>query len=135
METSRSTGGKHRLFLAISALIVVALALPAAAGIDQSPNAIPFGPSICEDGREGVDLAYTPTDPAPVGMVSGTNEMGTSKSLTVIALTGADPLGDHVVLEVLYDRPGKGLDRNTTRCVFPLEGTPFWLAAEINFNN
>ncbi len=132
MNSSRSTVAGRRLSLAISAFVVVAMAIPASADIDQSPNSIPFGPSVCEDGRS-FDVSYSPTDPSPVGMNLDSNQMGVSKRLDVIIPTTSDPLGDHILLETVYDRPGKGLDKNTVRCVAPF-GDGIWLAFEVNFN-
>jgi hypothetical protein len=135
MHITRIPGRTSRRLVALASAIALTatLAAPAAADIDKNPNALPFGPSVCDDGRE-YGLSYTPTEPAPVGFNLASGVMGVSHRLAVIAVDPADPLGDYVELEVLRDRPGKGLDQNTVRCVFPLGDTDLWLAAEINFN-
>lgn len=123
------------LTLATAVAVAAVTALPAAAGVEQNPNALPFGPTVCDDGRE-VELGYTPTDPAPVGFDADSKTKGVSKSLTLIWLEDAgDPLGNYGVIEVLFDRPGKGLDKNTVRCVFPVPDFGAWIAVEINFND
>lgn len=130
-------GGRLRRFgppgLAAALVGLVGLApAPALAEIDKNPIAVPFGPAQCEGGLD-IGLSYTPTESAPVGMNLETGKKGVAKSLAVIAITGPDPLVDHVVLETLFDRPGRGLDKNTVLCVWPLEGTPVWIGAEIAF--
>jgi hypothetical protein len=119
--------------LGIIMAVVAVVALPAAADIDKNANAIQFGPSVCEDGRE-VLVAYTPTEQAPVGKVVGTNSGGVAKSLMVLMLTGPNPLEDYLVLETIFDRPGKGLDKNTVWCVWPSEIAGIWVGSHINFH-
>ncbi len=96
-------------------LVAVMLgAAPAAADIDQSPNAAPFGPAQCEDGRYLENL-YTPG--GIVGQQIGTNFMGTSH-LAWLALsdgTKVEPLG----------RPlSPGLEKLTVFCWWADEGSP-----------
>jgi hypothetical protein len=141
MHTTRTPGRRARRLPTLAAAMAVTtiLALPAGATVDQNPGAIPFGPSVCDDGRQ-VALAYTPNDKAPVGFDAATKSMGVNHRLAVILPLTADPLGDHLELDVIYDRPGKGLDKNLVRCVFPFEDPGFedaglWLAVEINFND
>jgi hypothetical protein len=131
-----ATRTRVRLLTLATAMAVAAVtALPAAAGVEQNPNALPFGPSVCDDGRE-IELGYTPTEPARVGFAADSDTRGVSMSLSLIVPHDpGDPLGDHEVIEVLFDRPGKGLDKNTVRCVFPAPFPGLWIATEINFND
>ena len=72
--------------LGVVMLAVMLGAAPAAADIDKNPNAQPFGPAQCEDGRT-FDQLYSPG--GIVGQVSGTNEMGTSHRATINQASGA----------------------------------------------
>lgn len=135
-DTTRTS--TKRLTATAAALAAAGLAVlapsTASAAIDQNPNAIPFGPAICEGGLTP-GVAYSPTEPATVGMDLESGIKGVSKSLSVIVVTGDDPLIEHVVVQQLSDKPGKGYEKNTVLCVWPYDpDNGIWLAADIMFN-
>ena len=97
------------------ALVAVMLgAAPAAADIDRSPNANPFGPAECEDGQIFENL-YSPG--GIVGQQIGTNVMGTNH-LAWLALsdgTKIAPLGSPL---------SPGLAKLTVFCWWAEAGSP-----------
>lgn len=112
-------------FLGVVLLAVMLGAAPAAADIDQSPNANPFGPAWCEDGRS-LDNLYTPG--GIVGQQVGTNVMGTNHRAWLVTPDGTkiQPLGPPL---------SPGLDRLTVFCWWVEDDSPTgYLGGDILFN-
>ena len=111
--------------LGVVMLAVMLGAAPAAADIDKNPNAQPFGPAQCEDGRTFEQL-YSPG--GIVGQVSGTNEMGTNHRPWLV-------LADGTQIEPLGPPLSPGLEKLTVFCWWVQEGSPTgYIGGDIIFN-
>lgn len=100
--------------LATVALVVGMIALPAVGDIDKNPNVESFGPVTC-DGITA-DVVWSPSTASVVGKdITEGGVLGVATSIRVY-----DPTGT-VLLETVFDRPGKGLDGLTVECEW-LEG-------------
>lgn len=111
---------RHALPSLLAAALVAVLALPAWAGLEKNPNAIVGTDLSCDSGLTAdTFLAVGRTGHLPDGAV------GIAKSLHVLAGPGGP------VVATVFDVPGTGLDKLTTRCEwFDAEGN-VWLAGDI----
>lgn len=104
------------------------VAVPAWAGVDDSnPNAVGFGPAVCDNGLE-FDLIYSPTDQSVVGQDTDSNITGVAKALWV-ATEGGDKV-------LLLTRPiNEKLERLTVFCWWPAPTLTGYVGGDILFRN
>jgi len=103
------------LFLAVVMVGALSTA-PAGADVDDNPNAVPFGPVICENGLE-FGLVHLPNGATSVGHVSSSNVVGVAKRLWLASEDG-QPIAP-------IDPPlNSGLASLTVFCYWPSEGSP-----------
>ncbi len=108
-----------RRLVSLAALVAlggVLGAVPAAANIDSNPNAIEFGPAVCEDGKS-FEAIYTPTDPSFVGQDADSNVVGVAKAIWL-----ADEAGNKVALLTRPINPA--LEALTVFCWWPVPDAP-----------
>ena len=95
--------------LAATAATVGLGAAPAAATVDSNPNAQSFGPMTCPGTDLSFELIWSPTFESPNGHDLDMGGVGVAKALYVV-------LDDGTSVVTVFERPGKGLDKNTVFC-------------------
>jgi len=98
--------------LAATAAMVGLGAAPAAASVDSNPNAYSVGPVTCPGTDVSFELIWSPVLESPVGQDLDMGRGGVAKAVYVVLPDGT-PVG------TVFERPGKGLDKNTVFCYWP----------------
>lgn len=96
-------------------------AAPAAASVDSNPNADTAANVTCPGTEISFELVWSPTMESPVGFDLDQGTVGVVKAAYL-----AFPDGTRVPVPeaTLFERPGKGLDKNMVSCIYPYVDSP-----------
>jgi hypothetical protein len=96
-------------------------AAPAAASVDSNPNADTAADVTCPGTDLSFELVWSPTMESPVGLDLDQGTVGVVKAAYL-----AFPDGTRVPVPeaTLFERPGKGLDKNMVSCIYPYVDSP-----------
>ena len=105
--------------LAATAATVGLGAAPAAASVDSNPNTDTAADVTCPGTDLSFELVWSPTVESPVGFDLDQGTVGVVKAAYL-----AFPDGTRVPGATLFERPGKGLDKNMVSCIYPYADSP-----------
>lgn len=122
----------RRLFVLLASVaVMMALVVPAGATPDKSPRVQTLINVSCVNGIIESGVVYVPGLGVSGHDLAEKGPAVTAKSAYVF-VTEADAMAGTNSIDVIFDRPGKGLDKNTTWCWWQIQdGPPVWFGGDI----